>query len=175
MAPSKDRKDAVHKRKHFKVPKSRELEEAVYKWYVQQRSVSVNVRGLEIADAANKLARHMGIESFKASDGWLWRFRNRHGIRNKVERDESGSADIGAVEPFRLKFNRPMEKENLHIGQLYNADETAVFWRSLPRNTQAFKNEDKIPEKKMSKDYKMCFAGCECTVVARETTLHYTR
>ena len=66
----------------------------------------MNVRGLEIADAANKLARHMGIESFKDSDGWLWRFRNRHEIGNKVERGESSSANISAVEPFRLKFNR---------------------------------------------------------------------
>ena len=45
------------------------------------------MRGLEIVDAANKLARHVDIESFKASDGWLWCFRNRHGIGNKVERD----------------------------------------------------------------------------------------
>ena len=69
MAPSKNRKGAVHKRKHMKVPKSRELENGVYKWYVQQRSV--NVHGLEIADAAKKLARRMCIESLKASDGWL--------------------------------------------------------------------------------------------------------
>ena len=62
------------------------------------------MRGLEIADAANKLPRHMGIESFKASDGWLWRFRNRLGVGNKVERGKSGSADISAAEPFRLKF-----------------------------------------------------------------------
>ena len=41
------------------------------------------MHALEIADAANKLARHMGIESCKPSDGWLWRFRNRHGIGGK--------------------------------------------------------------------------------------------
>ena len=46
--------------------------EAVYKWYVQQRSVSVIVRGIEIADAAYKHARQMGIQSFMASGGWLW-------------------------------------------------------------------------------------------------------
>ena len=97
----------------------------------------MNVCGLDIANTANKLAFHMDIESFKASDGWLWRFHNRHGMGNKVERGESGSADISAVQPFRLKFSRLMKKENLHIGQLYNADETALFWCSLPRNTQA--------------------------------------
>ena len=93
----------------------------------------------------------MDIECFKASDGWLWRFSNRDGIVNKVERGESGSADISAAEPFRLKFNRQMKKENLHLHQLYNTDETALFWRS-PRNTQAFKNEDNIPLKKKSKE-----------------------
>ena len=69
----------------------------------------------------------MNIEYFKASDGLLWRYRNRHGIRNKVERGESGSADICVVEHFRLKFNRLTKKENLHLGQLYNADDTVLF------------------------------------------------
>ena len=50
----------------------------------------------------------MDIESIKTSDVWLWHFRNRQGIGNKVERSESGSADISAVVPFRLKFNRLM-------------------------------------------------------------------
>ena len=43
VAPSKDRKGDVHEQNQMKVPRSRELEEAVHKWYVQQRSVSVNV------------------------------------------------------------------------------------------------------------------------------------
>ena len=50
----------------------------------------------------------MRIESLKASDVWLWRFRNRHGIGNKVERGESDSAVISAVEPFMRKFERQM-------------------------------------------------------------------
>ena len=62
-----------------------------------------------------------------------------------MERDESGSADISAVEPFRLKSNRLMKTENLHLCQLYNADEIVLFWSSLPRNTQTFNNQDKIP------------------------------
>ena len=45
-----------------------------------------------------------------------------------------------------------MKKENLHIGQIYNADENALFWRSLLRNTQAFKNDDRIPGKQIGKD-----------------------
>ena len=88
---------------------------------MHQRSVSLNVRGLEIADTANNLARHVGIEYFKASDGWLWRFRNRHGIGNKVERSESGSANISAVEPFKLKCNRLMKKRLSVIFNCYSS------------------------------------------------------
>ena len=110
------------------------------------------MRVLEIADAANKLARHMGIESYKSSDSWLWRYRNWHRIGNKVTRGESCCTDTSVAEPFRPKFNRLMKKENIHIGQLYNADETSLFWRSLPRNTEAFKNDHKIPGKKLNKE-----------------------
>ena len=42
----------------------------------------------------------MRIESFKASDGCPWRFRNLYVIGNKVERGESDIAYIKAVEPF---------------------------------------------------------------------------
>ena len=45
-----------------------------------------------------------------------------------------------------------MKKVNLYIGQLNNADETTRSWLSLPGNTQVFKNEDKIPGKKISKE-----------------------
>ena len=96
---TKDRSGIVHKRKHMKVCSSKDLEEAVFKWYTQERSVKVNVRGTDLLNAAFKLAKHMGIE-FSGSTGWLWRFRKRHGIGNKKVQGESGSADTEAVEPF---------------------------------------------------------------------------
>ncbi|KAF2366176.1 HTH CenpB-type DNA-binding domain [Trinorchestia longiramus] len=148
---TKDKKGVVHARRHMKEPQSEALEEAVFKWYVQQRSVNVNVRGVELIAGAQKLANHMGID-FKASTGWLWRFRNRHGISNKVEHGEADSADSTAVEPYRFKLNELIKKEDLHSNQVYNAHETALFWRSLPKNTQAYGNEEKTPGKKISKE-----------------------
>ena len=59
---NKDRSGIVHKCKHMKVCSSKELEEAVFKWYTQERSVKVNVLGTDLLNAATKLARHMGIE-----------------------------------------------------------------------------------------------------------------
>ncbi|KAG7157478.1 E3 ubiquitin-protein ligase synoviolin-like 1 [Homarus americanus] len=71
---------SVGARKSMRVAKDTNFEVAVTKWFVQQRSCGNVVRGVEIQAAAVKLASHMGIENFEASDGWLWRFRNRHGM-----------------------------------------------------------------------------------------------
>jgi hypothetical protein len=47
---------------------NKNLEEAVYKWFVQQRSSGVLVRSVELWAATENLAKHMGI-AFRASDG----------------------------------------------------------------------------------------------------------
>lgn len=150
-------------RKHMKPAKSQDLDEAVYKWYVQERSVGVKVRAVEIASAATDLAEHLAIPNFKASDGWLWRFRKRHGLTNLKTRGEAGSADAASVEPYRLKLNDVIKKEGLLMSQLYNADETGLYWRSLPKNTQVRKGEEKTPGHKMSKDRisAMCCANAD--------------
>ena len=159
---NKDKSGMIHKRKHMKVCSIKELEEAVFKWYTQERSVKVNVHGTDLLDAATKLARHMGIE-FSGSTRWLWRFRKRHGIGNKKVQGESESADNEAVEPFRLKLQELIREEDLHLNQVYNVDETAVFWRLLPVNTQAFKDEDKVLGKKISKDKFSALLGANVT------------
>ena len=52
-------------RKHMKVAKDEDLEKAVYKWFVQQQTVHMTVRGVELASAAEKLAADLGIVNFK--------------------------------------------------------------------------------------------------------------
>ncbi|KAG7172017.1 Tigger transposable element-derived protein 7-like 10 [Homarus americanus] len=143
---------SVGARKPMRVAKDTNLEEAVTKWFVQQRSCGNVVRGVEIQAAAVKLASHMGIENFKASDGWLWRFRNRHGMCNKITHGEAGRAPTKDIEPFRERLNDLIKSEGLLISQVYNVDETGLYWRSLPRNTRTFKNEASSPGRKVSKE-----------------------
>ena len=69
----------------------------------------------------------MGITAFTASDRWSWRFRNRHGIGNKILHGEPASAPAEGVEPFRQKLNNLIRDEGLLISQVYNADESDFF------------------------------------------------
>ncbi|XP_014782195.1 uncharacterized protein LOC106877732 isoform X5 [Octopus bimaculoides] len=88
---------SVGARKRMRVAKDSNLEEAVTKWFIHQRSCGNNVRGVEIQSAAVKLARDMGVDNFVASDGWLWRFRNRHGMCKKITTGEAGSPSTGEL------------------------------------------------------------------------------
>jgi hypothetical protein len=77
------------------------LDDAVYKWFSQLPSSGLAVRGIEIQAAAERLSKQMGHKQFKASSGWLFRFRRRHNISSKKICGEILSADLEAVEPFR--------------------------------------------------------------------------
>ena len=101
----------------------------------------------------------MGITDFIASDGWLWHFRNRHGIGNKLLHGEAASASAEDVEPFRQKLNNLLRDEGLLISQIYNADESGLFWHCMPKNTQAFKDEKETHGEKLSKE-RISFLCC---------------
>ena len=65
---------------------------------------------------------------------------------------EAGDADTANVAPFRKKLARLMSDEGLTLFQIYNTDETGMFWCSIPKNTQVRRGEDKSKGKKSSKE-----------------------
>ncbi|XP_013927326.1 PREDICTED: uncharacterized protein LOC106553375, partial [Thamnophis sirtalis] len=72
----------IGSRKHMKMSQEASLEEAVLRWYVEQRAGGAKVRRVDLKAAANAIAADTKL-NFKASDGWIWRFYKRHGIDHK--------------------------------------------------------------------------------------------
>jgi hypothetical protein len=66
----------------------------------------LTLRGAEIQSAAECLAKYLKIKNFSASSGWLWRFRNRHGPRNRKMCGEALCANKGSDELFRQKLHQ---------------------------------------------------------------------
>lgn len=61
-----------------------ELEKLLYKWFEEQRALGNPVTGPLIQKTAMEINQQIGgIDNFKASSGWLQKFKMRHGIRER--------------------------------------------------------------------------------------------
>lgn len=140
-------------RKVMKKAENPELEEALYTWFLQQRNNHIPISS-EILKAKAKFfyVKMTGKDDFSASSGWLDKFKLRHGIRYLKICGEKVSSDESAIEPFKKKFADIVAEMDLSEEQVYNADESAAFWRVLPGNTWVHTKEKSAPGRKISKD-----------------------
>jgi hypothetical protein len=107
----------------------------------------VAVRGVEIPAAAERLARHLKIEkSTQVADG---SGDLETDMKNQQIFSLALSANTASVEPFRQELIEIMKTSGLMLSQLYIADETGLFYSSLPENTQVLKHEGTSPGRKL--------------------------
>ncbi|GFQ90503.1 tigger transposable element-derived protein 1-like protein [Trichonephila clavata] len=71
---------------------------------------------------------------FKATTGWFTKFKRRSGINHVLMHGESASADKEAAEreKYCLKFQEFIETEGYRPRQIFNCDETGLFWKRIP-------------------------------------------
>lgn len=100
-----------------------------------------------------------GDSNFKASSGWLDNFKRRYGIRQLSITGEKLSSDMGAVEPFKKCLQNKIKELQLSLDQIYNADESGLFFKMLPQKTLAHRSEEVAPGRKMSKE-RITFMPC---------------
>jgi hypothetical protein len=98
-------------------------------------------------------------DNFKASSGWLDKFKNRYGIRQLSITGEKLSSDVAAVEPFKNVLRNKIKEMQLCPDQIYNADESGLFWKLLPQRTLVHQAEASAPGRKMSKE-RITFMPC---------------
>lgn len=90
------------------------------------------------------------MENFECSESWIKRFRNRHNIVGGTVSGESASVSERTTEEW-LKNVFPEIRKNYRDEQIFNADETGLFFKMTPNKTLKFKGE-KCSGGKMSKD-----------------------
>ncbi|CAI5790600.1 transposable element-derived 1-like [Podarcis lilfordi] len=91
-------------------------------------------------------------EVFKASRGWFDRFKTRSGIHSVVRHGEAASSDVPAAEDFALEFLEVVKTEGYVPQQVFNCDETGLFWKRMPKRTFITQEEAKLPGHKPMKD-----------------------
>lgn len=71
------------------------------------------------------------------STSWLDKFKKWHGICQLRICGDKASADVEASELFVDEFSEVIQTENISQELMYNADETALYWRYMPRKKLA--------------------------------------
>ncbi|XP_042229138.1 tigger transposable element-derived protein 1-like isoform X1 [Homarus americanus] len=92
------------------------------------------------------------FEDFKASKGWFDKFKKRTGIYYVVRHGKAASAGKEGAEKFVAEFKKLMDKEEYLPQQVFNVDETGLFWKKMPKRTFISKDEAALPGHKPMKD-----------------------
>ncbi|KAK9754913.1 Tc5 transposase DNA-binding domain [Popillia japonica] len=128
------------------------LDLAMYIWFMQIRSQAQPINGPIICKKALQINQMMNSDPrFKATTGWLERFKCRHRIRELDIQGERLSADVASADNFKKTFNEFCKACGREPKNIYNVDETGLNWKKLPTNSLVFERKTAATRYKASK------------------------
>ncbi|XP_065289801.1 tigger transposable element-derived protein 4-like [Dermacentor albipictus] len=135
----------VPKRKRMRTAMHKDLEDILLAWVKQARGANLPVNGVVLKAKSEEIALRLNVE-FACSDGWLDRFRERHGLAFCCIVGEAAAVDETACSDWRQnKLNDLMEECDPQ--DIYNVDETALFYQLLPNKKLAFAGDNCVAGK----------------------------
>jgi len=81
------------------------------------------------------LSKDDNAKPFNASSGWFWNFTKRYSFHTIRVSGEAAPADPVAAEEFVKELQHIIEKGGYLPKQIFNINETAVFWKRMPSRT----------------------------------------
>ena len=123
---------SVLSRKRCRESDFSEVNEALYSWYLFATSRNIYPGGPQLCEKAKQIADQLNISHFKASNGWLARWKTRHNVKQLRVCGESGEVRGETVESWKERL--PELLQGYSSNNIYNLDETGCFWRALPES-----------------------------------------
>ena len=119
--------------------KEEDVDAALFLWTKQKLEQNARLNLPIMKTKATELAKELGHD-FEPTDGWLNRFKSRHGLKFKKEHGEQQATDTNASEEFRNNI-LPGLLQQYAKHDIFNVDETGIYFRGLPDRGYSFKNE----------------------------------
>ncbi|XP_067947109.1 tigger transposable element-derived protein 1-like [Watersipora subatra] len=113
------------------------------------RSIYYDLKAANCGDSIGGSLTDSTTQEFKASRGWWQNFRKRTGT---LSAGETSSSEIQAVHEFSVLFEKIVQEEGYVPQQVFNCDETGLFWKRMPRRTYITIEEKKRCGHKPMKD-----------------------
>lgn len=119
----------------------KKIDDETYSWFVAQRAKNLPISGPILQEKARQIATELDDKYvFMASNGWLEKFKIRHGISYRTICGESA-----AVNPITTNewINRlPTIIDGYDCSDIFNADETGLFFKALPDKSLVLRKEE---------------------------------
>lgn len=129
------------KKKRQRNPTQGDVDEALFQWFTAARAQSVPISGEVLKSKAEELCKEMEPDTeWKCSSGWLSRWKVRHNISYKSICGENAAVDKEVCADWMERVLRPILTK-YKSEDVFNADETGLFWRLLPDKTHAVSGE----------------------------------
>ena len=127
--------------------KDPEVDEALNQWFKTVLHKGVRISGLILKAKAEEFAEKLGRPDFIATEDWLSRWKGRYQIRCKHAHGGKASADFGGAEVWK-STKLPELLSEYNPCDIYNADETALYYRATPDNSLCYRYEQLSGSKK---------------------------
>jgi hypothetical protein len=138
-------------------PLLEKIEKMLAIWVEDQNKKKMVVNSRIIRTKALKLYEHLqekhsSVEPFAASKGWFDKFQKRQNLHNIKTKDDAGSGEDVATYDFADEFMTVVRSKGYKPQQVFNLDETSLFWKRMPNSTFLSKEEKIAPGFKAAKD-----------------------
>ncbi|KAK9306373.1 hypothetical protein QLX08_002895 [Tetragonisca angustula] len=137
-------KECKLQRKRMRSSTSADLDKDLYSWVLQRRSAGGRVTDSILIEKAKAMQEESGGPSnFIPCRGWLWRFKKNYNLSqaNIFSESERGDTNESSARQFIQQLPRIQEELEIGDDNLYNMDETSLFWRMLPKEVLTGANE----------------------------------
>lgn len=143
-----------------------EMEKLLAIWFddqIQKRMpithLIIQTKARDIFDTLKEREGGQSTETFVASYGWFQRFRKRFNLHNCSFSGELTSSDVDEAKKFVDEFYETIVKGNYLPEQLFNVDETTLFWKKMPERSYIHKEAEILSGFKSFKDRLVLLLG----------------
>ena len=143
-----------HKTKKRRLAKNPDVEKALFTWFNDnvKKDASIAINKDDIVEKAKDFADMLKVDTFNPSNGWFSRFKKRHNLAHKRLCGEGTSADLSQLDQWDEKLQNILQ--NYKPKDIFNADETALFFKCTPDKTYRVKGQaakgGKQPKERLS-------------------------
>ena len=104
-----------------------DIDSLTFRWFQRARSLNLPISGPLIQEKALRFAKSLKKDGFKASNGWLNKFKTRHRISQAdFSGGESGCVDEEVVESWKSRL--PDITARYATCGIYNMEESRIFF-----------------------------------------------